>query len=771
MPSFLSPVALIAFAVVTAAFGTINDPIVLKQHNEHEMITRLAFQCPSDRKSDGNCFEPRSLDQLAGYHNNVLGIALTGTGTNGAVGAPDTFDPLPEGPEAHCDDADYLDVPGYPQSREKANSKLQACVDHLRHRFRQAVAASKRILDERNRVRRDMVQLYSGDCTFAFPGWQNDDFGRAKCSTLEGFGRALHGIQDFYAHSNWADDADPTRPISVANPPGLGMDGTASFLDLRANGTIPPDQIPGNLTTGCFNLPDVAYGVGVCQGRVTHGALSKDKGVIHLDGTFGVVELDPRSQAVSTNFQRAVRAAVQHSRELWAHLRDEIRLQYGAVRGDLMICSLVRDNPVKDCRNRTMAVALDNSLASEANGGIQMEKLLAEEVNSRLNTDGLDKVAVIDNTKPAILRYPMGSPVNVSFDLSRPWGELCIGSGLELGIEETIHAQPETYADRGAIVLLTTSAEDPESIDSTLEQLRRAAEEGIRVHYACIDMHTQTAEVIPDKARWAACTPGDSLVPPVLKTGGIVAFVDGPAARAPAHFANLVMDSGLTATDEDEHTPEHTRIYPGIALAGFLSSDRPTKSFTYPLSVGEKLEFTVNSVAANGQGAEACFGVTLWQNYPDKEIATHTRCGDSSPLLLQYEATEPFDLVLEAEYGDTAPTDELLRREGILFVLAVDTNMPEKDETTVRTTTTIVSSTATVGREELLSSETLEILSGTSTVGSSTSTWTESRRVTDNGDVSFVWPGIGQYPMCSVPTITATTMASNLTVNAHGNEL
>jgi hypothetical protein len=39
--------------------------------------------------------------------------------------------------------------------------------------------------------------------------------------TLEGLGRVLHGAQDFYAHSNWADTADPTRPVGVDNPPGL----------------------------------------------------------------------------------------------------------------------------------------------------------------------------------------------------------------------------------------------------------------------------------------------------------------------------------------------------------------------------------------------------------------------------------------------------------------------------------------------------------------------------------------------------------------------
>ncbi|KAL2171529.1 hypothetical protein VTG60DRAFT_2697 [Thermothelomyces hinnuleus] len=771
--SFLA--ALAGFSVMTAAFGTINAPAVLGQHNEHEMITRLAFQCPSDQKSDGICFEPRSLDQLAGYHVNVMGIALTGSGTNGAVGAPDTFDPFPEGPEAHCDDADYLDIPGYPQSRAEANAKLQACVDHLRHRFRQAVGAADRLLDDRHRIRREMVQLSLpyGDCTFAFPEWQHDDYGRAKCSTLEGFGRALHGIQDFYAHSNWVDSADPTQPISISNPPGLGMTGTARFLDLRANGTIPEDQIPLNLTTGCFNLPDVTFGSGACKGRVTHHALSKDRGIINLDGTFGATEADPRSEAVSSNFQRAVQAAVQHSRELWADLRDEIRRQYGNVTGDLMICSLIRDDPVKDCRNRTMVVAVDNSLTSESNGGILLEESVAQEITSRLNTEGLDSVAVVDSQEPAVLRYPMGPPAYVSFSFPRPSGDLCVASGLELGIAETIDAQPETYADRGAIILLATTAESPECSDCTVTQLRRAAEEGIRVHYACIDMHGSAATggaITSRSAGWVRCSPGDSLVAPVLKTGGIAVFI-GPAARVPAHFANLVMDRGLTATDEDENTPESTRVYPGITLADFLNPDQPAKSFTYPVSTGESLNFTVSSVSLDGRGAEACFGVTLWYKYPDTEISTHTRCGDSSPLLLRYHANESFDLVLEAEYGDTAPRNELLHREEILFLLSVDTTMPDKNETTVRRTTSILSTPDRNSSSP--TSETVEVLSGTATVDDSTSTWTESRKAAmDDASFSCCRPPFGRYyysPMCSVPMIPFMSMEGNLSAGVEGS--
>ncbi|KAJ9645689.1 hypothetical protein H2199_002728 [Coniosporium tulheliwenetii] len=64
----------------TTAFGT---PNLASQFREHEPP-------PPD------CFEPLSLDQLAGRD-----------GTYGAVGSPDIPDPLPEGAEAHCDDADF----------------------------------------------------------------------------------------------------------------------------------------------------------------------------------------------------------------------------------------------------------------------------------------------------------------------------------------------------------------------------------------------------------------------------------------------------------------------------------------------------------------------------------------------------------------------------------------------------------------------------------------------------------------------------------------
>ena len=72
---------------------------------------------------------------------------------------------------------------------------------------------------------------------------------RAKCTALEALGRVLHGAQDFYAHSNWADEADPTRPIGADNPPGLDRPGPSPVLDLRS-ATSP--TVPAELITGCF---------------------------------------------------------------------------------------------------------------------------------------------------------------------------------------------------------------------------------------------------------------------------------------------------------------------------------------------------------------------------------------------------------------------------------------------------------------------------------------------------------------------------------------
>ena len=133
---------------------------------------------------------------------------------------------------------------------------------------------------------------------------------RAKCAALEGLGRVLHGAKDFYAHSNWADEADPTRPVGDANPPGLNLPGPSPVLDLRAGS---PPRMPSDLTTGCFVVKDEVPGVAACASRVTHAALNKDRGLIDPATGRATGPTTPRGM-VGDNFDKAVSGAVVETR-------------------------------------------------------------------------------------------------------------------------------------------------------------------------------------------------------------------------------------------------------------------------------------------------------------------------------------------------------------------------------------------------------------------------------------------------------------------------
>jgi hypothetical protein len=303
-----------------SAFGTIN---FAGQRSEHERITRAALACPPGVASTGGCFEPRSIDQLAGH-----------SGTFGAVGSPDSDEIFT--PAAHCDDADFLNAPGYPRTRAQATAQLRACIQHLRMRFRQGRDASSALLNSDGTINQAEVNL-SSDCTF-FLGIP----GRAKCNALEGFGRALHGVQDFYSHSNWADEADPSIPISINNPPGLNLPAPSPLLDLRGSGT---PAIPVDLTTGFFkttffiprdNCP-------ATDGRITHACLNKDKELI---GPGGAVS-DPQTPRgrVRSNAQKAVTGAIIETRRQWQDFRDQLVATYGAVSGNQMVRALTKDAP------------------------------------------------------------------------------------------------------------------------------------------------------------------------------------------------------------------------------------------------------------------------------------------------------------------------------------------------------------------------------------------------------------------------------------------
>lgn len=303
------------------AFGTYNTA---GQRAEHERITRMALACSDDSPpGDLDCFEPMSLDQLAGTD-----------GTLGAVGSPDG-DSIFE-PAAHCDNADYFNDPSYPQTRRSASLALIECVEKLKGNFNDGIARSARLVRDGS-VDASQVDLRA-NCTFV-----GRVSGRAKCEAIEGFGRALHGTQDFYSHSNWSDSSDETMWPSLENPPGLEEEGLSTLFNLTADLKVTESQIPADLTTGCFSV------MGGCEGRVTHDVLNKDEG--NIGSRYGEFNnpATPRGK-IDRNFWKAANAAYLDTQLQWRDFRKALKAKYGDKEGERMACAITRDNPVRDCR-------------------------------------------------------------------------------------------------------------------------------------------------------------------------------------------------------------------------------------------------------------------------------------------------------------------------------------------------------------------------------------------------------------------------------------
>jgi hypothetical protein len=308
------------------AFGTIST---LGQNLEHERITSRALSC-AQAATIANCFQPNSIDDLAGR-----------PGTFGAVGAPDNpTRGLLSSSSAHCDNGDfYPGVPGYANipgggQQAIAQTTLLGCRSWMDRNLTGAVTDARLLLLPGGGIDDSQIPTVF-NCTF------NGTKGRAKCNVLEDFGLTLHASEDFYAHTNWADLPDPTRPVSVQNPPGLGNVAPAPWLNLRVG--APP--FPAGLMSGCFDsIPERFYCNEGPGGRVKHAYLNKDTGAI--DPVIGMGTTD--RGRVSGNFARAVRDAIADTQDKWTTLQERIMRTYPST-GALMICAITHDNPSQDC--------------------------------------------------------------------------------------------------------------------------------------------------------------------------------------------------------------------------------------------------------------------------------------------------------------------------------------------------------------------------------------------------------------------------------------
>lgn len=578
----------LAISSAVVGFGTINEPSTIGQHCEHERITKAAFACPRGVAiSDGSCFEELSLHQLAGRSEDFVG-----QGSNGAVGAPDMLDPVPEGPEAHCDNADFFDSVSYPRTRAQATAQLQACVNHLRLRFEEGIDASEKIVDKDARIVAPEVDLSTLDCRFSFPMLQMHMFSRSKCSAIEGFGRALHGIQDFYAHSNWADDAKP--PFSLVNPPGLKREDYPAFLDLRGENNI-SDQVPHALSTGCFGgiLTDGPIGKAGhplepgsldCTGRVTHHTLNKDNGLINeLTGaTSSPGPHTPRSDFPG-NFDRAVRAAIRDSRRQWRHFREEIRRTYGTERGNIMICALVRDNPTSDCYGRRVTILRDGREGANraAEMQIPVHKWLLEELRGKAHDEGPGEGVTPQNSTKEKgssdeLRKQFSGGSEKDHDQS---GNVpFISSDLDLA-SALIDLQSTTTlpANKTAVLALTSTRNS--LLGDQLGHIWHAGDKGIRVHLGLLSPVSSTSgDTERDKEQSASDHRVEQdLMTAVLRTGGTYSVLH--SHEAIPQFISHVVSRGLTSYDNARDTA--TLLLAGLSLREYVTPAEEPRRFSF----------------------------------------------------------------------------------------------------------------------------------------------------------------------------------------------
>jgi hypothetical protein len=313
--------ACLAFASPVFAFGTVR---ALGQNAEHERITRHALGC--DLFDDGDCFEKKTLIELAGDKDNF-----------GAIGIPDRGELITIN-KAHCDSGDYFDIPGYPQTKAQAQLALERCRAEMLAHMREAVADAAELVNDNGRLRDSQLSI---PCIFI-----GQVKGHAKCNVIQDLGLLLHASQDFYAHTNWVDAPDASMPISVENPPGLNQRGPAPWLDLRN----PDPPFPDGLISGCFqNLPEEShcnYGPGGSLHQVKHLVVNKDDGTI--DPVLGAGTTIRGSH--DDNFAHAAQAAIDDTRDKWADFRARLLTTYGPQEGALMACAISHDDPTRDCR-------------------------------------------------------------------------------------------------------------------------------------------------------------------------------------------------------------------------------------------------------------------------------------------------------------------------------------------------------------------------------------------------------------------------------------
>lgn len=357
-------VALLIFAGVSPSFGfgSIESPTLFGQHSEHQHVTE-ALQVADPR------WDNLSLQLVAGNSGNYGGVAapdrITDSSLIPIVGLGPGY--------KHCDDGDYMDGVSYSQSRSAANENFNVCIRYYQELLRRAVIYAGTlvipVVNSSNvtelQVATSVFAMTSGAtvspdsvCKYRYSLTPDRN---PKCDVINGIGRALHLAEDVWAHSNWGDLADPTKPISTSNPPGLGNTTVPPFLRFPSTALV---------STGVISGCDDSASKSRCTGRIGHSVIAKDNGVI-TQTTATSTKKYPRSLVVVngvSNFERAVTGAKLQAASTVHDFELEVLNLYGATRG-AMIMSVLQNDTLASAETQfqgmqTAPVALSATVSS-----------------------------------------------------------------------------------------------------------------------------------------------------------------------------------------------------------------------------------------------------------------------------------------------------------------------------------------------------------------------------------------------------------------------
>lgn len=469
------------------------------------------------------------------------------------------------------------------------------CRNELLRRFREGRDAAPGLLGADDRIIGSEVD--SARCTFV-----GNISGDAKCDVFDGFGRALHGVQDFYSHSNWSDGPVPAAEVTVLNPPGLDEARVAPLLDFRLLG---PPAIPAGLITGCFSVYEkIGRGIDGCRSgirrtpRTRHKEINKDEGTI--DPVTGAATAPTTIRGrVRTNFADAVALAIADTRRQWSDLRAEIIRTQGPKRGNLIICALTRDDPLKDCQGRKLAIVVDSSGSNTTTDPSNLRIGAAAAFNAGLVSAAEagpggrpDRSAVIDFDDGARIVSALGDPDAASFAGIDSSGGTDIGAGVTLAIEELTRDPADPTANRAGIVVLTDGESDRPAL---IAAINRASSLGIRVSFGFLAPPANPVSSQRAPAHQSRPAPPADLVGAVITSGGVFSTIDSAAAQEA--FVTLVGSRGATNLDDSNGADDGGPLAQGVSATGIASPPSDTDTFSFPATRGRILTLEVRTLA------------------------------------------------------------------------------------------------------------------------------------------------------------------------------